>query len=85
MHRCQNKVRVTRAHLELSNQGLSILLISSDMPEIVELADRIVVMVDQRVAGTLPNSRNYDEMSQRIMELIYHRSDPTHTELTPDT
>ena len=70
---------------ELSNQGLSILLISSDMPEMVELADRIVVMVDQRVAGTLPNSRNYDEMSQSIMKLVYRRSDPADSELTPDT
>jgi ribose transport system ATP-binding protein len=64
---------------ELSNQGLAILLISSDMPEMVQLADRIVVMVDRRVAGTLPNSRNYDEMSQQIMELIHRRADPPGT------
>jgi ribose transport system ATP-binding protein len=66
---------------ELSNQGLSILLISSDMPEMVQLADRIVVMVDRQVAGNLPNSRNYDEMSQKIMELIHRRADPPGTEM----
>jgi ribose transport system ATP-binding protein len=69
---------------ELSNQGLSILLISSDMPEMVQLADRIVVMVDRRVAGTLPNSRDYDEMSQKIMELIHRRADPPGTEIPPE-
>lgn len=61
---------------ELSNQGLSILLISSDMPEMVQLADRIVVMVDRRVAGILRNSRDYEEMSQQIMQLIHRRADP---------
>ncbi len=66
---------------ELSNQGLSILLISSDMPEMVQLADRIVVMVDRRIAGTLPNSRIYDEMSQKIMELIHRRTDTPDAEL----
>lgn len=58
---------------ELSNHGLSILLISSDMPEMVQLADRIAVMADQRIAGIVPNSRNYDEMSQQIMQLIHRR------------
>lgn len=65
---------------ELSNQGLSILLISSDMPEMVQLADRIVVMDERRVAGTLSNTRDYDEMSQRIMGLIHRRDDSTETE-----
>lgn len=60
---------------DLSSQGLSILLISSDMPEMIRLADRIVVMVDHRIAGTLPNSRRYDEMSQQIMHLIHLRAD----------
>ncbi|MCA9861005.1 MAG: sugar ABC transporter ATP-binding protein, partial [Thermomicrobiales bacterium] len=64
---------------ELANQGLSILLISSDMPEMVQLADRIVVMVDRRVAGSLPNNRNYDDMSQQIMSLIHRRADPPDT------
>ena len=60
----------------LSNQGLSILLISSDMPEMVQLADRIAVMVDWRIAGIIDNTRNYDQMSQGIMQLIHQREDP---------
>ncbi|GHJ49546.1 ABC transporter permease [Catellatospora sp. TT07R-123] len=56
---------------DLAAQGRAILLISSDLPEIVTLADRIAVMADRRIQGTLPNTRAYDEMSQRIIRLIH--------------
>jgi ribose transport system ATP-binding protein len=55
---------------ELAGQGLAILLISSDMPEMVRLADRIVVMREGRIVGELPNSRQYADASQRIMSFI---------------
>jgi ribose transport system ATP-binding protein len=55
---------------ELAGQGRSILLISSDMPEIIRLADRILVMRDKRVVGELENSHRYDEVSERIMGLL---------------
>jgi len=55
---------------ELSDTGTAILLITSDMPEMIALADRIVVMNDYRVQGEIANSRDYDEVSERIMELI---------------
>jgi ribose transport system ATP-binding protein len=55
---------------ELAGQGRSILLISSDMPEIIRLADRILVMRDKRVVGEFANSHRYDEMSERIMGLL---------------
>ena len=56
---------------DLAAQGRAILLISSDLPEIVTLADRIAVMADRRIQGTLPNTRDYDEMSQPIIRLIH--------------
>ncbi|MBV1851607.1 sugar ABC transporter ATP-binding protein [Catellatospora tritici] len=55
----------------LAAEGKAILLISSDLPEIVTLADRIAVMADRRIRGTLPNTRAYDEMSQRIIRLVH--------------
>jgi ribose transport system ATP-binding protein len=55
---------------ELAGQGLAVLLISSDMPEMVRLADRIVVMRGGRIVGELANSREYDQASQRIMGFI---------------
>lgn len=65
----------TKAYLhelirELSDQGTAILLITSDMPEMIALADRIIVMNDYEVRGEISNSREYDTMSEGIMTLI---------------
>src|SRR5262249_30717425 len=49
---------------EITHGGVSILLISSDMPEMVALADRIVVMHNFSVAGEIQNSRNYETISR---------------------
>ena len=53
---------------DLAAQGKAVLLISSDMPEMIRLADRVLVMKANRIIDELPNSRNYDQMSQRIMQ-----------------
>ena len=55
----------------LAEQGVAILLISSDMPEMVLLADRVVVMKDMQIVSDLPNSRQYEEMSSQIMNCIH--------------
>lgn len=55
----------------LAADGLAILLISSDLPEMVTLADRIVVMRDLRVRGELDNDHDYDRMSGRVIRLIH--------------
>jgi hypothetical protein len=34
----------------------------------IRLADRVLVMKANRIIDELPNSRNYDQMSQRIMQ-----------------
>ena len=55
----------------LAEQGVAVLLISSDLPEMVLLADRVVVMRDLRIVGDLENNRVYEEMSSRIMNCIH--------------
>ena len=55
----------------LAEQGVAVLLISSDMPEMVLLADRVVVMKDKQIVGDLPNSRQYEGMSSQIMHCIH--------------
>jgi ribose transport system ATP-binding protein len=55
----------------LAGQGKAILLISSDLPEIVTLADRIAVLADFTVRGELVNDHEYEGMSQRIIRLIH--------------
>ena len=55
---------------EVADAGVTVLVISSDMPEIVAVADRIAVMNEMEVVGNLQNSRSYDEMSPKIMQCI---------------
>lgn len=69
----------TKAYLhqllrDLSDQGTAILLITSDLPEMITLADRIAVMNGFAITGELPNSRDYGQMSSAIMDLI-HRAE----------
>ncbi|MCX5568033.1 sugar ABC transporter ATP-binding protein [Kaistia nematophila] len=56
---------------EITREGLSVLLISSDMPEMITLADRILVMRDFTLAGTIENSHRYEPMSREIMGFIH--------------
>jgi ribose transport system ATP-binding protein len=55
----------------LAEQGVAVLLISSDMPEMVLLADRVVVMKDMQIVGDLPNNHQYEVMSSQIMHCIH--------------
>ena len=57
--------------INLADNGTSIILISSDMPEMISLADRIVVMKDFKVNGIVENDRDYDVVSSKIMEFIH--------------
>lgn len=71
----------TKAYLhelirELSDNGTALLLITSDMPEMIALADRIVVMNDYMVMGEINNTREYREMSEGIMGLIQGEKAP---------
>ena len=57
--------------LKLARAGTAVILISSDMPELVALADRIAVMRGFRLVETFDNTRNYAAASQRIMDAIH--------------
>ncbi|MDE3176459.1 MAG: sugar ABC transporter ATP-binding protein [Pseudomonadota bacterium] len=58
----------------LADEGTAILLITSDMPEMITLADRIVVMDGYRIKGELTNTRDYASMGEGIMALIHARN-----------
>ena len=45
------------------------------MPEIIALADRIVVMNAFRIAGEIENSHAYAEMAAGIMRIIHKVDD----------
>ena len=68
----------TKAHIHellrrLADEGAAILLITSDMPEMITVADRIVVMDAYRIKGELANDRDYARMGKGIMALIHAR------------
>jgi ribose transport system ATP-binding protein len=55
----------------ISEEGTSVLLITSDMPEMITLADRIAVMDGCRIKRAIANDRDYGRMSREIMGLIH--------------
>jgi len=55
---------------ELAESGVSIILISSDMREMVRLADRILIFVRGQIVDEMPNSGDYTSMSQQIMRRL---------------
>ncbi len=54
------KVEVYKLMEEICKQGMAILFISSEAPEIIGLSDRIVVIHEGRITGEC----NYDEIDQ---------------------
>jgi ribose transport system ATP-binding protein len=55
---------------ELSANGLAILMISSDLAEIVRMSDRIVVMAKMRIVDERANEGDYSSLSESIMASI---------------
>ena len=51
---------------ELADGGAGVLLISSELPEVIAMSDRIVVMSNGQVAGTL---EPHDFSEERILRL----------------
>jgi ribose transport system ATP-binding protein/rhamnose transport system ATP-binding protein len=66
---------------ELAHDGLAILVISSDLPEILTISDRILVMRGGHLAGEI----SFDDASEeRIMSLAaLERADPAHPAAKP--
>ena len=55
------KVEVHRIISELAASGLGIILISSDLPEVLAMSDRIVVLHEGRVTAEIPRDRASQE------------------------
>jgi ribose transport system ATP-binding protein len=55
----------------LAADGIAVLLISSDLPETITLADRILVLRDYRVVGEIDNDHDYNRVSQQVIRTIH--------------
>ena len=63
------KAEIHRLISQLARQGVAVIMISSEMPEVLGMSDRIMVMHEGRVTGFLDR----DEANQvKIMELASH-------------
>lgn len=62
------KVEVFEVMDELARNGAAILMVSSELPELVQVADRILVMRQGRITGELPGRTTQEE----IMRLAAH-------------
>lgn len=60
------RAEVYRLIRDLASRGMAALVISSDLPEILALCDRILVMREGRIAGELPRA---DATPEKILEL----------------
>ena len=70
-HRCRTKADLQKKVAELSEQGLSVIFISSELEEVLRLAQRIVVM---RIANPLASStRRFD--LDGLIDFIANESD----------
>lgn len=66
----KTKAEIHRLMYNLTSEGKSIVCITSDLQEIVQIADRIVVFKEGCIVDELKNTKVYSEMSKRIMESI---------------
>ena len=64
---------------ELAAAGVAIVLISSELPELLGMSDRLIVLDDGRIAGELPG----DAGEEDVMALATGASSPRHEEAAP--
>ncbi len=69
------KSEVHRLLSELAGEGMGILMISSELPEVLGMADRVLVMREGRITAEIPRS---EATSENVMFAATHAS-----ELTP--
>jgi ABC-type sugar transport system ATPase subunit len=60
------RVEIYRMMHDLTSQGMGILMISSDLPEVLGMADRVIVMRDGRTTGELSSG---EATAERVMAL----------------
>lgn len=64
------KYEIYQLIIDLANKGKGIVMVSSEMPELIGICDRILVMSNGRVAGILDMKKDYEGNAQEeIMRL----------------
>ena len=66
----KTKAEIHKLMHNLTTKNKSVICITSDMPELIQISDRIIVFKDGEIMGELANTKVYEEMSKRVMNLI---------------
>ena len=67
----KTKVEIHELIAGIARDGVSVLLITSDMAEMVTLADRILVLHGFRIVGEVENNHRYESTSAAVMNFIH--------------
>jgi ribose transport system ATP-binding protein len=66
----RTKAEIHKLLYDLAQQGKAVILISSDLRELIHISDRILVFRDGAIVSSIMNSKDYDDSSAKIMETI---------------
>jgi len=61
-----SKYEIYKLMCQLVNEGMAIIMVSSDLPEVLGMSDRIIVMADGRIKGTFADT---EATQEKIMTL----------------
>ena len=62
------KAEIYKVMAELAGKGIGIIMVSSDLPEIIGMSDRVLVMKEGRVSGELKREELEED---RIMKYAF--------------
>ena len=65
------KAEVHNILVELANQGMSVIVISSELPEILCIADRVLVMHGGKIKGEIDHSKANEEIIMKMATGLY--------------
>ena len=60
------KYEIYKLIIEIASQGKGVIMVSSEMPELLGICDRIIVMSGRKIAGELTRE---EATQEKIMEL----------------
>ena len=70
------KTEIYRTMAELADQGITILMVSSEMEEVIGMSDRVVVMHERKIKGILPRRLATQERIGSLMTGRDHDTAP---------
>lgn len=72
------KVEVHNLLFEMAQTGIAVIAISSELPEILAVSDRIITMREGRVTGQVEREDATEELLMSMMTLTRKNTDRNH-------